>query len=239
GHYITTDFMKNAYVLTNKNQVMKYDSLGTVMGSYSENRYGNATSVDATSPFNTLVFYQDQSTIVSLDLRLNPRQLYRLSTVDINNIGAMCLSQDNNIWVYDMDSSRLRKINQDYEVMYESLNLSALLGTTVEPNFMIERDGLIYLNVPNLGIMMFDIYGNYYNSVSYVDLGIEGIDRFQVVSQKIVFFYKDKLVIYDIWDRTGEALPVPQTIDTKEMRVERGLLYMLKKKELEFYAAKK
>jgi len=88
ARFLTTDYLKSAYVINNKNQVIKYDSTGTILGVFSEERYGNLTSVDATSPFNVLLFYKDFSTIVTTDMRLNAKRLYKLSTLGMNNVAA-------------------------------------------------------------------------------------------------------------------------------------------------------
>ncbi|MGB1205392.1 MAG: hypothetical protein ACPG5B_07095 [Chitinophagales bacterium] len=238
AHFMTTDFLKSAYVITNKNQVMKYDSTGNLIGNYSENRYGQLTSIDAKSPFNVLMFYKEFSTLVSVDMRMSARRLYKLSSVDLNNIAAACLSDDNYIWLYDMDAGRLKKINHAYETIYQSVEVPQLVGQEVEPNFMMEKDGLIYLNIPKVGVMMFDIYGTYYTSVSVNELGFDDLESFQVLQHKILYFKEGHLFIYDVFQQEIDSYPIPKSLEASDVKVEKGRLYMLDEEQLQFYKQK-
>ena len=238
ARFITTDFLKSAYVITEKNQVMKYDSTGNLIGNYSENRYGKLTSIDAKSPFNVLRFYKEFSTLVTVDMKMSARRLYKLSSVDINNIAAACLSDDNYIWLYDMDAQRLKKVNHAYETIYQSLELPQLIGQEVEPNFMMEKDGLIYLNIPKIGVMMFDIYGTYYTSVSAEELGLYDLKSFQVLQHKIIYFHEGHLFIYDVFQQEINSHPIPKSYAASDVKVEKGRLYMLDEEQLQFYEQK-
>lgn len=238
ARFLTTDFLKSAYVITDKNQVMKYDSTGSLIGNYSENKYGKLTSIDAKSPFNVLMFYKEFSTLVSLDMKLSARRLYKLSSVDINNIAAACLSDDNYIWLYDMDAGRIKKINHAYETIYQSVEIPQLVGQEVEPNFMMEKDGLIYVNIPKVGIMMFDIYGTYYTSVAANELGFSDLKSFQVLQHKIIYFKEGHLFIYDVFQQEIDSFPIPKSYAANDVKVEKGRLYMLDEGQLQFYEQK-
>ncbi len=240
GKFITTDFLKNAYVITQKDQVMKYDSTGNLVGNFSDNKYGAPTSIDATTPFNVLIFFKDVATAVTTDMRLNTRRLYRFSSLDINNIAAVALSHDNYIWIYDEDENRLKKINQNYEVMYQSLDIQQLIGEELQPNFIIERNvsgsHLVFLGIPNMGIIVFDMFGNYYTSVPNHSLQAEGLDSFQVINDKIVYFFDGKVLVYDFFSTEITALKIPVTANSNAVNIERGQLFLLNNKELKMYA---
>lgn len=232
---VTTDFLKNVYAVTEDNKLVKYDSTGTEVATFSDNRYGTLTTVDATSPFNVLLFYKDFATIVTTDMRLTSKRLFRLSTLGINNAAAACLSYDNYIWVYDTDAARLKKINSNYEVIQQSIDLRLLLGEAVVPNFMVEREGLVYMNVPGMGILMFDLQGTFYTSVSNTDLGKDDMQQFQVVQQKIVYFDQESLFVYDLGLQQQEGIALPRTSSIKDVKVERGRLFILTNDKLQLY----
>lgn len=236
--FLTTDFLKSAYIINPKNQVMKYDSTGTLIAIYSENKYGPLTAIDATSPFNTLMFHKDEGYIVSVDMKMSPKTLYKLSATEITNISAMCLSHDNNIWVYDSDENKLKKIAKNYDILYKSIDVTLLLGEAIEPNFLVEKNGLIYLGVPNMGIIMFDIFGTYYTSVPNSKLGVQGLANFQVINRKIVYFHDGLLHVYDFVNKDMQKINIPKIIDTKQVKVEKGQLYVLNEKDLQFYVQK-
>lgn len=232
---ISSDFLNNVYVVSEDNKVMKYDSTGTLVGTFSDNRYGTITSVDATSPFNVVLFYKDFATVVTTDMRLNTRRLYRLPSIGINNVAAVCLSYDNYLWVYDSDAARLKKIDANYTVVQQSPDLRYLLGENINPNFLIERDGFIYLNIPAMGIILFDIYGTFYTSVSNDDLLNNQLGFFQVVQQKVVYLNEGSLFIYDISSREQDGIRLPINGGIKDVRIEKGRLFVLTDDKLQIY----
>ena len=241
ANLMTTDFLKNVYVVDEQNKLTKYDSLGNVVASYSDSKYGRLTAVDASSPLNVLLFYKYYNTIVTTDMKLNVKRLFKLSSLannPINNAPVACMSYDNYIWVYDADASRLKKIDHNYQVIYQSLDLRNILGEAVSPSFLLERDGLIYMNIPKMGIVMFDIYGTYYSSVSNTDLNKDDLAVFQVVQQKIVYFADKSLFVYDILDRMPEAVNLPVATSPKDVKVEKGRIYVLTDDKLMIYSQK-
>ena len=235
SNFFTTDFLKSAYIINQKNQVEKYDSTGRLINRFSENKYGKVSFVDATSPFNVLLFFKDNATIVTTDFKLSPKRLYRLSSIDINNVSAACLANDNYIWIYDMDASRLKKVNPDYEVLLQGTDMVQLLGQEITPNFLIERDGFVYMNVPGLGIIIFDVFGTFYTTISSTDLENDNLQHFQVIDQKVVFYKESSLFVYDVYQKELNTIPIPKTGNIKDVKVEKGLLYLLNDDELRYY----
>lgn len=232
---ITTDFLNNVYVISEDNKVMKYDSTGTLINTFSDNRYGAVTSVDATSPFNVVLFYKDFATVVTTDMRLNTRRLYRLPSIGINNVAAVCLSYDNYLWVYDSDAARLKKIDANYTVVQQSPDLRNLLGENINPNFLVERDGFIYLNIPGVGIILFDIYGTFYTSVSNTDILNDQLSVFQVVQQKVVYLNEGSLFIYEISSREQDGIRLPINGGVRDVKIEKGRLFILTDDKLQVY----
>jgi len=233
--FLTTDFLKSAYVITSNNEVMKYDSTGNIIGKYSDNRYGSLTTIDAKSPFNVLMFYKEFATVVAVDMKLSARHLYKLSSININNVAAVCLSDDNYIWVYDLDDGKLKKINTKYEIIHESLSLPQLLGQEIVPNFMTEEEGMIYMNVPDVGVMMFDVFGNFYNALSPTDLGNNDLGSFQVLQRKIINFEDGQLTFQDAFSSENSRIPLPKSQNAVDVKVQKGRLFMLQPNELQFF----
>ena len=236
ANYVTSDFLKQVYTITLDNQVMKYDSVGRLLTKYSaEKGNGQLTSIDATSPFNVLFFYQESSKIVTADMRLSKRRTYDLEKYDIYNVGAVCLSQDNYIWVYDLDANKLKKINHNNEVIYESMDLRRILGVEVVPSFMMEKSGMILMNIPNVGVMMFDSFGTYYSSLTDSEIGTSTLERFQIAGPNIVYYKDGRLHLCDVRTANKKEIVLPKSIDTQDVRIEKGHLFVLNKANLEFY----
>jgi len=230
GKSITSDQLRNVYVITKSNMVERYDSSGNLTGRLSENRYGKIESVDATSPFNLLFFFKDNNTVLTGDVKMNVKNLYKLSTIGISSAKAACLSYDNYIWVFDAADNKLKKINNNYEVTYTSEDITVYVGQNIKPDFLIERDGFIFLNDPDLGILVFDRYGTYYNSFPLV-----GLHSFQVIKNMILFREDNYIKIFNYSTRQTQSLPLPVNVGVKEVRLERGRLYILTDTELKIY----
>lgn len=234
GRYMTADHLLSSYVINNENQALKYDKEGKLIGRYSENRYGQLTSVDATSPFNTLMFFKEFATVVAVDNQLNPRTLYRLPSLGINDVSAVALSDDNYIWFYDNQEAKLKKINTQYEIIQESLPVNQLLGMEIEPNFILENDRKVFVNDPNLGVLVFDVFGNYYNSFPII-----GLKSFQILNKHLVYEQDGEMQLFRFTDFEVRSLPLPETIKNVDyFRLEKDMLFVLNKEELQLYEAK-
>ena len=234
GKFMTADHLLNAYVIDENNQVLKYNPDGELIARFSENRYGSSTTVDATSPFNTLIFYKDYSTIVSIDNQMNPRTLYRLPSIELNEITAMGLSDDNYVWIFDAQESRLKKINTKYEVIQQSLELNTLLEVELNPNFIIERDKKVFVNDPEVGILVFDVFGNYYNSFPIGEL-----ESFQIFKNNVVFHKDGEIKLFDFTSFDVKSLPLPATVsEIKFIHIEKNRLFVLNESELQIYESR-
>ncbi len=122
-------------------------------------RYGNVYLLDVTNPLKILLYYKDFSTVVMLDRFMN-----RINTVDFRKAGifqakAVGLSYDNNIWIYDEQSARLKKISDDGKLLSETIDLRQVLTDLPSPEKIIDRDGFVYLYDPAKGLYVFDYYG--------------------------------------------------------------------------------
>ena len=124
--------------------------------------------------------------------------------------------------------------------MYQSLDIQQLVGEELQPNFIIERtvsgSHLVFLGVPNMGIIVFDMFGNYYTSIPNHSLQAEGLESFQVINDKIVYFFDGKVLVYDFFSTEITALKIPNTAASSAVNIERGQLFLLDNKELKMYA---
>jgi len=234
SRFMTADHLLASYIVNDKNQVMKYDSTGQLIGRLSEKRYGDVTSVDVTSPFNILVFFKDFATIIATDNNLSPRTLYRLGSLGINEVSAAALGSDNNVWFFDLYDSRLKKINPKYEIVYQSIVVNEMLGIPINPSFIIERDQKVYVCDPEVGILVFDIFANYYNAFP-----VTGIEHFQVLNNTIVFSQGNQLSLFNMQEMDVRTLPLPDSVgDIKNIHIEKDMLFVLNEEGLLLYESK-
>ena len=107
------DNLGNVYVLTPAGLLIKLNNKGDSLNVFNDvRRYGTVYAIDVTNPMKVLLYYKDFSTVVMLD-----RYLSRINMIDLRKSGifqakAMGLSYDNNVWIFDEQSAKLKKIDE-------------------------------------------------------------------------------------------------------------------------------
>lgn len=178
----TADNLGNLYVLNSAGLLIKYNSNGDSLYVFNDvRRYGTIFSIDATNPMKVLVYYRDFSTLVMLDRFLN-----RINTVDLRKCGifqakAVGLAYDNNIWVFDEQSAKLKKVDENGRVLSETPDLRQVLGVAISPSRLLDRDGFVYLYDEDNGLYVFDYYGALKNTLT-----LKNWNDLQVINKAIV-----------------------------------------------------
>ncbi|HAN66531.1 MAG TPA: hypothetical protein DCQ34_09915, partial [Chitinophagaceae bacterium] len=71
----------------------------------------------------------------------------------------MANSYDNQIWVFDEQEFKLKKISDDGRLLQESADLRQVLDTVPSPVMIMDSDNLVYVYDPSRGFYIFDYYG--------------------------------------------------------------------------------
>jgi hypothetical protein len=154
------DNLGNIYPITNDNQLKKYSTKGDSMGVFNNVRkYGKLSYIDVTNPLKTLLFYKDFRTILVLDRFLNVVNTIDLRKQSVFQVRAIALAYDNNIWVFDEQDSRLRKIGEDGRLISETADLRLVLDEAPVPVSIFDQNGYVYMYDPQKGMYVFDYYG--------------------------------------------------------------------------------
>ena len=172
------DNLGNIYPITRSNQLKKYSSKVDSMGVFNNVRkYGKLTYIDATNPLKTLLFYKDFRTILVLDRFLNLVDTIDLRKQNIFQVKAIAQSYDNNIWVFDEQESRLRKIGEDGKLISETADLRLVLDEAPIPVSIFDQNGYVYMYDPLKGMYVFDYYGalkNKHTLLNWTDVQVIG-----------------------------------------------------------------
>ena len=208
--FFTTDNLGNTYLVKGE-EIKKYSQTGDLLKVFSNKTTGKITSIDVTNPLRILVFYKDFATILIIDDLLSqngdPMNLldYSLEQSDV-----ICTSFNNGIWFFNRENMELVRLDETFKPVVNTGNLNRLLSTDLKPNFMIEHNGYIYLNNPAEGVLVFDIYGTYYKTIT-----IKGLQRFQV-KDYVMFYYLDGVLkSYNVKDLTQKELPFKGVTDVR------------------------
>lgn len=157
--YFTIDNLDDIFVLNSTDQLKKISPNGDSSFFNDVRKYGKLFSIDATNPLKVLLYYKNFATVVVLDRYLNIRNTINLRKQNIFKVKAIAASYDNNIWIFDEGDAKIKKIDDNGEVLLESSDFRNIFDTIPSPTQIIDRDGFVYLYDSTKGFYTFDYYG--------------------------------------------------------------------------------
>jgi hypothetical protein len=157
--HLEVDPLGNAYVLTPDGDLLQVLPDGRVVFNYHNTVLGEPTQLDLSDPFNLVLFFAEQQTIVLLDRTLSERSQLDLRTTDIQNASAVARSHDNQLWVYDDYAGRLYKLNERGQVLLASDDLRLAENLTGGADRMLRFQDRMLLHFPERGLSTFTFYG--------------------------------------------------------------------------------
>ncbi|MEL6720508.1 MAG: hypothetical protein AAFP82_17510, partial [Bacteroidota bacterium] len=130
---IHLDQLHQLYFVTLDNRLLKIDAKGEQQFEYSNSLLGDITLVDVTDPLNIAIYYADYQTLVLLDRNLTELQIISLFELGFGQVTAIGISNNQNIWLYDENDFKLKRINRQGKVVLESGDLSMNIGQSIQP----------------------------------------------------------------------------------------------------------
>lgn len=206
AQWFTVDKLQQVYLITGQNEVVKYRPDGREQFRYNNNTRGELAYIDATDPFNLLLFYPELQGIATLDRTMNETGWLLLFSAQIINATAVALAPDNNIWVYDQAAFQLRKIGRDGAQLTTTDNLSAQLGRPPFARQAIARENMVYLYDPGQGVFIFDNFGQFHQL-----LDLSGFTQLQVLDGNLLLFQPGAALAYNLERFQSAALRLPDT----------------------------
>lgn len=163
GEYmmIDVDALNNIYAITRDFQLKKYNPNGDSLSVWNDVKaYGNPTMLDVSNPLRILLYYKPFATVVILDRFLALRYATNLRKKGIFKMEALANSYDNNIWLFDEQDLRIKKIDDEGNVLFETADWRILFETAPSPSRIIDHENSIYLFDEETGLYVFDYYGS-------------------------------------------------------------------------------
>jgi len=186
--YATADHLSNIYLIAADNSIEKYDSTGLRVARFTNNRLGQAASLDVTNPLKILVWFADFQTVVTLDRTLNEMGQLNLIDAGLPAVRCVAMAQDGNIWVYDDAGFRLLKISTSGIILLESQPMNMVFPKRMAATCIRDNGEMVFISDPEQGISAFDQYG--FLLRTYPDLKT---NRFEALQNWLVFLDKDFL----------------------------------------------
>lgn len=228
--YFNVDNLGAFYLITRSNELIKYDENGQWVGNHRAQVLGDLRQVDVANPLQLLLFYPEVSTLLQLDNMLYQTNRFEIGDLSLSDNSLVCRSFDNNYWLYDERSFRLRKLAFDLRTVVEGAWLQNEFSAALEPAYMLEHEERIYLSDPDLGIHVFDLYGRFLKTVP-----ITGVERFSVFEQQLYYVRGGKLFRYHLRQLNTEELTLPAGMKIRMVRVNQRGIYVLDARSLGLY----
>ncbi len=219
---IETDRMGNLYVVSNTNQLNKYDVNGKLLGTLNYAYLGNITQIDASNPMQIYLFYRELNSIVFLDNNLAFRGRLNLSDAGIVQASAAARSYSNGIWVFDQGDLQLKKLNKDGTVSQVSGNsLQFAQSKQLNPSLIIDNGTRIFLNDSSEGVMVFDVFANYVKTIP-----IKGKEEIVVLNEHLYYKTDSLLISYRFMNLKRDTFNLPHG-NFSRFCIEKERLYLL------------
>ncbi len=233
--YFNVDNLDNIYLITNTAQLKKINSNGDSVAVFNDvKRYGNPSSIDVTNPLKVLLYYKNYSTVVVLDRLLTVRNNINFRKQNIFSVNSICLSYDNNIWVFDEEDYKLKKIDEEGKLLLETTGWRHLFDTVPSPSQLIDRDNFIYLYDSEKGFYIFDYYGSFKNRLAFLNW-----DNVEVNGKTMYGFSDDKLYSYELKSLTLKEYLLPAFFRKfTSIKVMNGKVYLLTEAGITIYQMK-
>src|SRR6188474_837250 len=226
------DNFDNIYLLNSSDQIKKIDGNGDSVAVFNNvRRYGKVAQIDVSNPLRVLLYYKDFSTVVVLDRLLSIRTTIDFRKQDIFQVQAVCLSYDNQIWLYDEFEHKLKKIDENGKLLFATTDFRQLFGEAFSFTSISDQDGYLYLYDKNKGVYVFDYYGALKNIFS-----LTGYNNFNAVGKFITGTRHDSLMRYQPSNLLLQEVKMPESFrKAQSILFTSTKAYALKKDELEIY----
>ncbi|PHN01191.1 hypothetical protein [Flavilitoribacter nigricans] len=223
---IALDQLGQLYTVNERNEILQYRADGSAGFRYNNNTLGRLGILDPTNPFAMLAYYPDFQTIILLDRTLNEQSRIALSTLGLIDIELVALGNDNFIWLYDAVDVQLKKLDREGNISFRSDRLNQLLQRIPRPDQLLALNTRLFLNDPELGILVFDQFGRYETTLPVLQA-----ESLQLVNEdQLVYMQDGRVYSYDL--RAFEASPVDLEIPCAQdcqLRIGKEKIYWLEK----------
>jgi hypothetical protein len=241
--YFNVDMLNNIFLISQDNQLLKLNESGDFVAVFNElMKFGKPSLIDVSNPLKILVYYKNYGNLLTLDKLLSVRNSINLKSKNLFSVRSVAASYDNNIWVYDEQYFKIKKFDDQFNLLLESPDISLLAeniqfstqNTQPSPVQLLDYDKQVFLYDKTQGFYIFDSYGSYKNNLPFKNWNNVAINN-----KTMYGFSNDTLFSYNIESLSLQEYKLPSGINNfKSIKAVNGNLYILKKDGLEIYQIK-
>ncbi len=230
--YFNVDVLDNIYLINEANQLKKIKSNGDSVAIFNDvKKFGNPTLIDVNNPLKILLYYKSFSTVVILDRFLTLRNSINFRKENIFKVQTLACSYDNNIWIFDEQDFKLKKIKDDGTIISETSDWRQIFEEIPNPTEIIDKDGFVYLYDSEKGFYIFDYYGSLKNNLPFLHWQHVAINN-----NKLMGFEGPVLQSYELNSLTLKSYKLTNFFkEYTDIKAMNGKIYLLKKDGIEIY----
>lgn len=163
------DAMGNFY-LTDSEKLVKWENGSNKLFEYKNSFYGEIFQIDCYRGLTTLVFHKETSIIVLLDNTLSPiGNAIQLNNAGLYQVGAACLSDNNQIWIANLQTAQLILIDRNMNTVSKGAVFGQYTSSSDITNMKFRNDKLV-MYTANHEILTFDRFGTFSGRHSFHSL---------------------------------------------------------------------
>ncbi len=227
------DMLNNIYLVTAGNQLKKLNPNGDSLAIFNDvKKYGNPTLLDVTNPLKVLLYYKNFATVVILDRLLSPRNTINFRQQNIFSVKTIGTSYDNNIWLFDEQDLKLKKIDETGKLLTETTDWRLLMDQVPGPEKIIDANNFVYLYDPERGFYIFDYYGTFKNNLPFLHW-----ENISISANGLAGFSGNQFFNYPLQSMALKTYTLPAFLqDFSSIRAMNGKIYLLKKDGVAIYS---
>jgi hypothetical protein len=177
-----------------------------------------------------IVFYQEFSKVLFLDNTLSERgKPIFLMDFGLEQATLVCNSYDNGMWIFDRSNFSITRFDKTLFETNKTENLNKVFGIDLNPNILIEKNNILYLNDPLHGIFMFDNFGGFIKKIP-----ILSIKSIQVTGREIIYHRDNQFYKYNFDSFQEIPVETPEQ-NLSFMKIERNRMALIKDQNLMFF----
>jgi hypothetical protein len=227
-----TDHLGNVYLIKG-DRLIKYNNKQEKIADYSNAYLGEIGSLDATDPLRLLVHYKDFNQLLWIDNYL----LELVSPVLLDDLGVdqaelICTSSQGGFWLFNGLNNQLQYFDVNLNLIQESIPINPITNNN-KPVAMVEKNRMVYVHVPEMGILVFDRYGTYSKTLPVFPDNV-----FQVTDNSIFYTTKKIFFKYDLSTFTNTLVDLPEVDEILSINIQPEFLYLHNSEGIHIYRIK-
>lgn len=202
------DNLGNLYLVSESGQVKKYGPDGDSISVFNGvRRNGKLHTLDVSNPMRPLLFYKDFGQVVLLDRFLAVQGTLELRRQQIQQPLAAAMSFDNKVWVFDGMSNKLKKLDEQGNLLQETPDLRQVFAGGVQPQQIFDQGGWVYLFDPAEGLFVFDYFGTFKRKIP-----VAGWRNLVVTDTHVLGLADGKLQTYNLSTLMQATAELPEAL---------------------------